>query len=161
MAIADDVNDQDGATMVQVNQVHAGSQLRIGELAGEMGINPKTIRYYEAIGLLPAPARTQAGYRRYGAADRQRVRFIAKAKAIGLTLREIGEILALRDGGSEPCPHVQDLLDRKLASVDEQLRLLAEVRAELLALQEEAKSTARASTPVCGIIELHERTIQH
>jgi DNA-binding transcriptional MerR regulator len=60
--------------------------LRIGELATELGINPKTIRYYEAIDLLPAPVRTTAGYRLYGAPDRERLRFITKAKAIGFTL---------------------------------------------------------------------------
>ncbi|MDP8900894.1 MAG: heavy metal-responsive transcriptional regulator [Actinomycetota bacterium] len=101
---------------------------RIGELAGELGLNPKTIRYYEAIGLLPAPARTATGYRLYGTADRERLRFIGKAKAIGLTLAEIGEVLTLRDDGTCPCPHVLGLLDRKLAAVDAQLRLLSDVR---------------------------------
>ena len=56
--------------------------LRIGGLAAELGINPKTIRYYEEIGLLAAPARSPAGYRLYSAADGERLRFIAKAKAI-------------------------------------------------------------------------------
>lgn len=143
-----------------MNREHFDVSRRIGELANEFGLNPKTIRYYEAIGLLPAPQRSAAGYRLYGTADRERLNFIAKAKAIGLTLQEIGEILALRDGGTEPCPHVQDLLERKLAAVDEQLRLLGDVRTELLTLQHEASVTACASTAVCGIIELHEPTHQ-
>ncbi len=90
--------------------------LRIGALAADLGLNPKTIRYYEEIGLLPVPQRTGAGYRQYSAADRERLRFI-KAKVIGFTLREIREILAVRDGGGEPCPYLGDLLAHKLAAV--------------------------------------------
>jgi MerR family Zn(II)-responsive transcriptional regulator of zntA len=129
--------------------------VRIGELAADVQLNPKTIRYYEEIGLLPAPRRTAAGYRQYGAADRERLRFIAKAKAIGFTLREIREILARRDGGGEPCPYVGELLDEKLTAVESQLRLLTELRAELLALKAETTVTACSSTPICGPIERH------
>jgi MerR family Zn(II)-responsive transcriptional regulator of zntA len=133
----------------------AHSQLRIGELAGELGLNPKTIRYYEEIGLLPAPRRNAAGYRVYGASDRERLRFIARAKRIGLTLQEIGEILALRDSGDEPCAHVGELIDRKLAAVEEQLRLLEDVRLDLLTVQAKAAVTTCSCTPICEIIELH------
>lgn len=133
-------------------------RLRIGELAAELGLNPKTIRYYEEIGLLPAPPRTSAGYRLYGDADRERLRFVAKAKAIGLTLEEIGDILALQREGVQPCAHVLALLDRKLAAVDEHLRALAEFRKELVALREEAAETMTADACVCGIIEHHQLT---
>lgn len=131
-------------------------RLRIGELAAELGLNPRTIRYYEAIGLLPAPPRTPAGYRLYGAAGRERLRFIARAKAIGLTLDEIGEILALRREGRPPCEHVLALLERKLAAVDRQLRALAEFRQALVALREGAAEARGADAGVCGIIERHE-----
>ncbi len=135
---------------------HSRFPLRIGELASELGLNPKTIRYYEEIGLLPAPRRSPAGYRLYGDADHGRLGFIGKAKAVGLTLAEIGEILALRDAGTEPCPHVRDLIDRKLAAVDEQLRLLADVRDELAALRAEAATIPCSSAPICEVIERHE-----
>jgi DNA-binding transcriptional MerR regulator len=138
-----------------MTQEHARPQLRIGELAGELGLNPKTIRYYEEIELLPPPRRNAAGYRIYGASDRERLRFIAKAKSIGLTLQEIGEILALRDSGTEPCARVRELIDRKLAAVDEQLRHLGEVRRDLLTLQTKAALTTCSCTPICEIIELH------
>jgi MerR family Zn(II)-responsive transcriptional regulator of zntA len=128
----------------------------IGELAADVQLNPKTIRYYEQIGLLPAPPRTAAGYRQYGAADRQRLRFIAKAKTLGFTLREIGELLALRDDGEEPCSHLVRLLDHKLAAIEIQLALLMELRAELLALRVEMATTACSSTAICGPIECHE-----
>ncbi len=132
------------------------AQVRIGELATELGLNPKTIRYYEEIGLLPAPQRTPAGYRLYTAADRERLQFIGKAKAIGLTLEEIREILTLRRDGERPCAHVLALLDQKLATVDAQLRTLTDFRQDLVALREEAAETMSGDACVCGIIELHE-----
>jgi DNA-binding transcriptional MerR regulator len=135
---------------------HTGVRWRIGELAGELGLNPKTIRYYEAIGLLPEPQRNTSGYRIYGAADRERLRFIAKAKSIGLSLEEIREVLALRDAGREPCTRVRELIDRKLAAVNEQLRLLIDLRRDLLTLQARAAATTCSCTAICEIIELYE-----
>ena len=131
--------------------------LRIGELAAALGLNPKTIRYYEDIDLLPAPRRSPAGYRLYDAADRERLRFISKAKAIGLTLQEIREILTRRQGGEQPCEHVRELLDKKLAAVEAQLRALGSIRQELLALREEAAAATQPGASVCRIIEHHQR----
>jgi DNA-binding transcriptional MerR regulator len=132
------------------------AQLRIGELAGQLGFNPKTIRYYEEIGLLPEPRRTPTGYRAYGPADLERLRFIAKAKAIGLTLDEIGEILALRREGERPCQHVLELVDRKLEGVEQQIRALQDFRQELLSLRAEAAREVAADGEICNIIEHHE-----
>lgn len=129
--------------------------MHIGTLASELGLNPKTIRYYEEIGLLPAPQRTATGYRLYGAADQERLRFIGKAKALGLTLEEIGEILRVRGDGDAPCEHVLSIVDRKLAAVDERLRVLAEFRQELLDLRDEATRTMTTEVQVCRIIEGH------
>jgi|GEM_PF-60787 DNA-binding transcriptional MerR regulator len=129
--------------------------MRIGELAAELGLNPKTIRYYEAIGLLRPPRRTPAGYRLYDAADRERLQFILKAKTVGLTLEEIKLVLDVRSRGQQPCTHVLALLDQKLAAVDEQLRALSEFRRELIALRTEAADTMHAEACVCGIIEHH------
>jgi DNA-binding transcriptional MerR regulator len=128
--------------MAEMTNTHSHMPLRIGELATALGNNPKTIRYYEEIGLRPAPARSPAGYRQYRAAVGERLRFIAKAKDIGFTLREIREILARRDGGMEPCPYVGELLDHQLMAVETQLRLLAEMRSEHLALKAEAAVTS-------------------
>lgn len=141
-----------------MDDVQHKAQVRIGEVATELGLNPKTIRYYEEIGLLPTPERTPGGYRLYDAADRERLLFIGKAKAIGLTLEEIREILTLRREGERPCAHVLDLLDQKLATVDAQLRRLKEFRKDLVALRAEAAETMSGDACVCGIIELHEPT---
>ena len=137
------------------DQAPSSGMQRIGELAAELGLNPKTLRYYEGIGLLPQPARNAAGYRLYGAAERDRLLFIAKGKALGFTLQEIGQILALRDAGTEPCAYVQSLVDQKLASVTAQLRFLEDLRGDLQVLHTEAQNTTCSCTPICSIIELH------
>jgi len=133
-------------------------QLRIGELAAQLGLNPKTIRYYEEIGLLPEPQRTESSCRVYDDSDLDRLRFIGKAKAIGLTLEEIRQILALRREGQRPCRHVLALVDEKLDIVDQQLRALADFREELLALHDEAENTVACDGVLCSIIEHHETT---
>lgn len=132
------------------------SHLRIGELAASLGLNPKTIRYYEDIGLLPAPQRTPAGYRLYDPADRERLIFIGKAKALGLTLEEIGEILALCADGERPCEHVRALIDQKVAAIDRQVRTLLEFRDDLLALRADAVETTAGEAACCAIIEQRE-----
>ncbi|HSH79729.1 MAG TPA: heavy metal-responsive transcriptional regulator [Herpetosiphonaceae bacterium] len=129
--------------------------LRIGQLAAQLRLNPKTIRYYEDIGLLQPAQRTPAGYRIYGAADRDRLQFVGKAKALGLTLGEIRQILTLRDQGEAPCRHVLALLDYKLAAIDHQLRVLDEFRQDLLRLRWSAVEALPSDRQVCGIIEQH------
>jgi len=127
----------------------------IVRLAAELGLNTKTLRYYEGLGLLAPAARTAAGYRRYTDVERDALRFVVKAKAAGLTLAEIGDILALRRAGEEPCAHVRALLDRKLAAGEAQLRALAAFRDELHTLRDAASASSTCDGTVCGIIEHH------
>ncbi|MBI3492544.1 MAG: MerR family DNA-binding protein [Acidobacteria bacterium] len=141
---------------VTVSTPAARAEWRIGELGVEFGIKRTTIRYYGQVGLLPAPRRTPAGYRVYGTAERDRLRFILKAKNVGLTLDEIRAVLGLRRDREQPCARVLDLLDRKLAAVEDQLRALGECREELLGLRRDAERTRHAAACVCGIIEQHE-----
>jgi len=89
--------------------------MRIGELAGRIGVNPKTVRYYEGIGLLPAPEREPSGYRDYDDQDVDRLRFIRTAQRLGLSLSEISEILAFRRRSERPCGYVLEVLDRQVA----------------------------------------------
>src|SRR5437870_94459 len=80
--------------------------LRIGQLAERLGLNTKTIRYYESIGLLPSPARRPSGYRVYGEDDADRLAFVRTAQRFGLRLDQIREVLAFRDRGERPCDFV-------------------------------------------------------
>jgi DNA-binding transcriptional MerR regulator len=132
-----------------------GTGQLVGELAAEFGLNPRTIRYYDRIGLLRPAARTAAGYRLFGRRERDRLRFICKAKAVGLSLEEIREVLALSERGVAPCPRVLALVEEKLRRLEDHLRLLAEFRDELAALRAEASATSAAGDGICGLIERH------
>jgi len=105
--------------------------MRIGELAERSGVSAKTIRYYEDIGLLPAPARSGSGYRDYEPSTADRLAFIRAAQAVGLSLGEIRGIVALRDEGQTPCGHVLDLLRSRAADLDRRIAELRALRGEL------------------------------
>lgn len=107
----------------------------IGELARRTGTNPKTLRYYEDIDLLPRPKRGENNYRIYSRDALKRLEFIKKAQTLGFTLREIKEILALRDTGITPCNHVRELLQRRIVDIDLKLSELTNLRRELKKLE--------------------------
>ena len=112
--------------------------MRIGELAARSGVSTKTIRYYEAIGLIPPPHRSPSGYRDYDESPPDRLTFIRAAQAIGLSLGEIRSILALRDRGDTPCSYVVDLLKTRSAELDRRIAELRSLRTELHRLVERA-----------------------
>jgi MerR family transcriptional regulator, copper efflux regulator len=107
--------------------------LLIGDVAKRTGVTPATIRYYESIGLLPSPARSNAGYRRYSEATVVELEFIKKAQGLGFSLEEVHEILRLSRRGEAPCEHVLELAVRHLVAVEERIAQLAEFRDELAA----------------------------
>lgn len=109
----------------------APSRLFIGKLAAETGFTPKTIRYYEAVGVLPAPARTESRYRVYPREAAEVLKFIRKAKTLGLTLSEIREIVGIRTQGRLPCIHVRQLINAKIAETDKKLAELTGLKVEL------------------------------
>jgi len=111
--------------------------LFIGKVAKQTGVNPKTIRYYEGINLLPKPKRERNNYRVYSQDTVRRLNFIKKAQSLGFTLREIKEVLALRDRGFKPCSHVRDLLRRRVIDLDQKLSELTTLRRELKKLEDE------------------------
>jgi len=108
--------------------------MKIGEAAERSGVPAKTIRFWEDQHLLPAPARTSAGYRDYHAAVLERLAFIRHAQAAGLTLEHIRQVLDIRDDGQPPCVYVAGLIARRLAEVEARLAELARARDQLAAL---------------------------
>ncbi len=134
----------------------ASDGLFIGKVAAQAGANPKTIRYYETIGLLPRPARGANRYRLYSQEVVEVLRFIKKAQALGLTLAEIKEIVNVRRRGEAPCLHVRDLLERKIAALDQQLKELLTLRqklAHLLARSRRERKRDESRAIVCPDIE--------
>ncbi len=127
--------------------------MRIGELADRLGINPKTIRYYEQIGLLPLPPRTASGYRDYTDTDAARLTFIKTAQRLGLSLEEIGEILALRERGEAPCAYVRGVIDQQLRGIDQRITELRALRSELRELNAMADEIPEVGSSTCRIID--------
>jgi len=130
--------------------------MRIGELAERHGVTTKTVRFYEASGLLPAPARTPSGYRSYDDEDARRLAFIKTAQRLGLSLDEIKEILAFRDRGERPCRHVAGVLERQVQDLDRRIGEMRTLRDELQELQARAAAQGAGGGPdgdYCGVIE--------
>lgn len=105
--------------------------MRIGELADRAGVNVQTVRYYERRGLLPEPDRTGSGYREYDESDLLRLRFILRAKALGFTLSEIGELLALRVDADTTAEDVRRHTLQKIADTEAKIRDLERIRSAL------------------------------
>jgi MerR family copper efflux transcriptional regulator len=98
------------------------SELTIGKLAKEVGVNVQTVRYYERLKLLSPTARKLSGYRLYGDEAHRRLRFIKNAQALGFTLREIAELLSLRVSSTALCGDVQRKAQAKLVQVEAKIR---------------------------------------
>jgi DNA-binding transcriptional MerR regulator len=127
--------------------------MRIGELADQVGVNPKTVRYYEQIGLIPPAPRTSGGYRKYTDTDAARLTFIKTAQRLGFSLEEISEILRLREHGEAPCGYVRDVLNQQLRSIDKRIAELRALRTELRELRAAADAIPEIDGATCRIIE--------
>ncbi len=101
------------------------------EIARQCGVSPDTLRHYERKGLLPRPARTGCGHRRYPAGTVARVLLVQRALVVGFTLDELARVLRERDRGDAPCRGVRDLVATRLADLEDRLRQLTALRREL------------------------------
>lgn len=120
--------------------------LTIGHLAKEAGVNPETVRYYERQGLLPKPPRSASGYRQFPTDAARRLRFIRRAQELGLSLKEIRELLSLRVSRNTTSRHIRARAEAKIADVEAKIKSL-----------ESMKKTLRKLTSVCdGCVPLAE-----
>ena len=113
-----------------------GEGMRIGALARAAGLSVEAVRYYEARGLLPKPRRSAAGYRLYGPEAARRLRFVRRAQALGFSLAEIGELLALRVKPDADCAQMQTRAGEKLALITARIEELQRLRRALARLAE-------------------------
>jgi MerR family mercuric resistance operon transcriptional regulator len=106
---------------------------RIGEVADQTGITVETLRYYERLGLLKAPPRSSGGLRRYPATAVDRVRFIKQAQSLGLTLRDIQQLVGFRPGqGRTACTRIRYVLAQRIADLDARLADMQSFRTTLV-----------------------------
>lgn len=122
--------------------------MQIRQVAQQLGLNPQTLYFYERIGLIPEPTRSPAGYRLYGQADLERLHFIGNAKALGLSLEEIKELLVLQEGEQFSCQEVKQRLLKKMAQLDQKIHDLQALKAQLEPLLEQCDLGLTQSDPL-------------
>jgi MerR family mercuric resistance operon transcriptional regulator len=105
--------------------------VKISEASQASGCHLETIRYYERIGLMPAPTRTGSGYRSYSEQDVERLRFITRGRDLGFSLDEIRSLMRLDQDGDLACEDVTRLAQQHLIDVQERIRDLQRVAREL------------------------------
>jgi DNA-binding transcriptional MerR regulator len=134
----------------------------IGEVARRAGLNPKTIRFYEEVGLLPRPARSQSGYRLYRAEALEQLAFVRTAQSLGLTLAQIKGLMECRPRAEPPCDCLGELLKEKIADIDDRMEMLrrARERLEEALLHWDEKCAQPGAAPaatICSCIETAAR----
>ncbi|WP_105902252.1 Zn(2+)-responsive transcriptional regulator [Vibrio gangliei] len=134
---------------------------KIGELAKLCGINNDTLRFYEKSGLLAPSSRSESGYRLYNEQDKQALLFILRAKKVGFNLSDIKELLEIEvDKASNSCSDVKQVVDAKLADVEQKLAELQQFQRSLQTLSS-ACCGGKGSAEQCTILEALESDIEH
>jgi len=138
-----------------MEQHTVSKMLTIGAVASKAGLSRDTIRFYEREALLPKALRTPAGYRLYSVEALTRLHFIKHAQVLGLSLTEIRHLL---EGYQDPeeCRQVEQLLEQKIAALDQRLQSIQALRAMLsryLASCQEALRNREACEP-CPVLAL-------
>ena len=124
--------------------------LSIGDLARATGVSVETIRYYERIGLLPAPPRTAGNYRIYGPGHQQRLSFIRRSRDLGFAVEQVRALLGLADQTDHDCREVDAMAQRQLVEVERKIEDLTALRAELHDLVDHC---SRSTVADCRIIQ--------
>ncbi|MEP4035254.1 MULTISPECIES: helix-turn-helix domain-containing protein [unclassified Pseudophaeobacter] len=125
--------------------------LTIGTLAKRTGTKVQTIRYYESIGLMPEPERTEGGQRRYGQGDLDRLGFVRHGRQLGFSLEAIRELLDLADNPSQSCADADSIAQRQLKQVEERIARLQALQVEL---QRMIHDCGHHSVAECRVLEV-------
>lgn len=134
--------------------------MQIGEMAKQAGVNVQTVRFYERRKLLPAPARTESGYREYGSQELKQLHFIRQAKTLGFSLDEIRDIIRSRGRGECPCTDVITIAERHLHDVTKQIQALQKFKEELSGAVRDWKKAGKQTLSAGAICTLIERTME-
>jgi Cu(I)-responsive transcriptional regulator len=122
--------------------------MKIGSLARTTGIPAKTIRYYESVGLLAPPPRSDGNYRVYGAGDVATLRFVQRARRLGFSIKEVESLVALWHDRQRASADVRSLAATHLAAIEEKLHELREMRDTLRHLVDRCHGDARPDCPI-------------
>jgi len=130
--------------------------MQIGKIAAQAGIGIDAIRFYERIGLLPSPTRSEGGFRLYSSDDLSTLQFIRSLQTLGFSLNEIREFLCLRTNGLRVCSEVRKKLDHKLRDIHTKRVALVHLEDELTAVlakcNTELKRTRGKKSTLCPVL---------
>ena len=126
------------------------TRMAIGALSKHTGTNVETIRYYERVRLLPAPARSAGGYRLYGPAHLKRLSFIRRARALGFSLEEVRTLLTLADERRRPCAEVRVVAEAHLNDIRAKI---GDLKAMERVLKETVARCAKGTGSHCPVID--------
>ncbi|HDZ74530.1 MAG TPA: MerR family transcriptional regulator [Aurantimonas coralicida] len=133
--------------------------LTIGTLARQTGTKVQTIRYYEQIGLMPEPGRTQGGQRRYGQDELDRLAFIRHARQLGFPLDAIRELLELADNPQQSCTDADSIAQRQLKQVEQRILRLQALKKELKRMIAECSGGSVAECRVLEVLRDHSECL--
>jgi len=122
--------------------------MNIGQIAKLSGLPAKTIRYYESIGLIDAPHRSDANYRRYDETELHRLRFIARARALGFSVEEVRKLLTLYADRSRASAEVKSMVVEHIELVDRKIADLQSMRRALSHLAQQCHGDQRPECPI-------------
>jgi len=128
-----------------------------GALAKRTGCNIETIRYYEQIGLMPDPPRSEGGHRQYDDEHLRRLTFVCRARELGFTIEEVRGLLGLVDGGDYSCAEVKALTLQHVRDIHQKILDLQRIEHVLQAI---AAQCADGTVPECPVIDALFRSPQ-
>ncbi len=126
----------------------AAGAVTIGQAASETGVSSKMIRHYESLGLLGGIARTDGGYRTYGASELHTLRFIRRARDLGFSIEEIRQLLSLWQDKQRASREVRQVAARHIAELEQRIAQLQAMRATLAALVDGCTGDDRPTCPI-------------
>src|SRR5487761_703956 len=128
--------------------MQTNGSMTIGEAASRSGMPPKTIRFYEEIGLIAPAERLENRYRAYSETDVHTLRFIDRARSLGFSLKEVGELLSLYRDRRRTSKDVKRLALAHIAAVDRKIAELTAIRSAITELAERCRGNDRPECPI-------------
>jgi len=129
-----------------------GMVMKISDVARQTGLTVKSIRYYENIGLIPPPSRTQAGYRVFSPKDLHRLHFIRRARSLGFGVEECRQLLSLYDDRSRASADVKSVALNRISDIDHKIAALEDMRRILADLADQCQGDDRPDCPILADI---------
>jgi Cu(I)-responsive transcriptional regulator len=124
--------------------------MNIGQAAEKAGVSAKSIRYYESVGLIARASRRDNNYRDYGDQEIAELRFIHRARSLGFSVKEVGDLLALWRDRQRASHQVRDVAQRHIEEIERKIAALQSMRATLNTLVAKCHNDDR---PDCPILE--------